>query len=340
MGKVTIYDIAKELNISTATVNRALNNKKGVSTQTQEKVLKKAKELGFTVNRAAKSLARRKIVLDFIIYNRVPAFHDEVIAGVEKAFEDLQDFNVIGHVHVFSGMEYMAHKQMLDKMQELLEEQHDGLLLLGTFNINAGRELLAEFEKRNIKYAFINGDLANCNRVFSIRQNADLAGRLAAELLYWFAQGKEVAVFTGRPEFIDHMESLNGFYSECQKRDMHVAAVYENLDDAEFAALNTERFIQKHPQVGGLYINTANSATVCAKLEELGYSGKIKVVSSDLFDKVRYYMQRDVIQATIFQDPFQQGYMAVQQLYQHIAEGVEPESTLYIQPTVILQSNL
>ena len=42
MGKVTIYDIAKELNISTATVNRALNNKKGVSTQTQEKVLKKA----------------------------------------------------------------------------------------------------------------------------------------------------------------------------------------------------------------------------------------------------------------------------------------------------------
>ena len=103
---------------------------------------------------------------------------------------------------------------------------------------------------------------------------------------------------------------------------MHVAAVYENLDDAEFAALNTERLLQKHPQVSGLYINTANSATVCAKLEELGYNGKIKVVTSDLFDKVRYYMQRDVIQATIFQNPFQQGYMAVEQLYQCISDGV------------------
>ena len=340
MGKVTIYDIAKELNVSTATVNRALNNKKGVSAETQEKVLEKARALGFTVNRAAKSLARRQIVLDFIIYNRVPVFHNEVIAGVEKAFEDLRDFNVIGYVHSFSGMEYMVHQQILDKMQTILDEKHDGLMMLGTFNMNGYQELLEEYEKNNMKIAFVNGDLQGCNRTFSIRQNADLAGRLAAELLYWFTQGGEVAVFTGRPEVMDHKESINGFCAECKKRNMSVAAVYENHDDEEFAMFNTQRLLQKYPQVKGLYINTANSATVCAKMEELGYGGKIKLVTSDLFDDVRYYMKRNVIQATIFQDPFQQGYMAVEQLYRCIAEGIQPESTLYIQPTVILQSNV
>ncbi len=55
---VTIYDIAKELNISATTVSRVLNGKKSelISKATQERVQKVAKELGYRPNRLARAL--------------------------------------------------------------------------------------------------------------------------------------------------------------------------------------------------------------------------------------------------------------------------------------------
>ncbi len=55
---VTIQDIAKKLNISTATVSRVLNKKASalVSDATKREVLKTAGEMGYHVNRAAKAL--------------------------------------------------------------------------------------------------------------------------------------------------------------------------------------------------------------------------------------------------------------------------------------------
>ena len=61
--RVTIYDIAARLGISTATVNRALTGKPRVKEQTRELVLKTAAEMGFKPNTLARSLARRRLKL-------------------------------------------------------------------------------------------------------------------------------------------------------------------------------------------------------------------------------------------------------------------------------------
>ena len=59
--RVTIYDIAARLGISTATVNRALTGKPRVKEETRELVLKTAAEMGFKPNTLARSLARRRL---------------------------------------------------------------------------------------------------------------------------------------------------------------------------------------------------------------------------------------------------------------------------------------
>lgn len=340
MKKVTIYDIAAELNISTATVNRALNNKPQISEKTRAMVLAKAEELGYSINRAAKSLARHTIRLDFIIYNRVPVFHNEIIAGARKAFQDLSDFNVHGEIHEVTGSDFFAHQNILDKMQELYEKKHDGLLLLATFDSTGFREAFERYKKDGFKVAMVNGDLLGSDRAFAVRQNDRLAGRMAAELLYRFAGPGPVAAFSGRSDIVGHMQSIRGFCEECKQRALPVAAIYENHDDPEFAAYNTMRLFREYPQVTGLYVNSANSEPVCRKVVELGLGGKVKLVTSDLFDEIRSYMKQDVVQATIFQDPFRQGYLAVEQMYKYIAEGVTPEDVIFIEPTVILQSNI
>ena len=54
--KVTIYDISKKLNISAATVSRALNDSNRVSLKTKELVLKTAKALNYQQNALALAL--------------------------------------------------------------------------------------------------------------------------------------------------------------------------------------------------------------------------------------------------------------------------------------------
>lgn len=340
MKKVTIYDIAAELNISTATVNRALNNKPQISEKTRAMVLAKAEELGYSINRAAKSLARHTIRIDFIIYNRVPVFHNEVIAGACKAFSDLSDFNVQGEIHEITGTEFFSHQSILDKIQELFDKKHDGLLLLATFDTTGFHEAFERYKKDGFKVAMVNSDLVGSGRDFAVRQNDKLAGRMAAELLYRFTSMGPVAAFSGRSDIVGHMQSISGFCEECDRRSLPVAAIYENHDDSEFAAYNTLRLFREHPEVTGLYVNSANSEPVCRKIVELGLGGKVKLVTSDLFDDIRSYMKQDVVQATIFQDPFRQGYLAVEKMYQYIAEGIVPEDVIFIEPNVILQSNI
>jgi len=340
LKKVTIYDIAEQLNISTATVNRALNNKSQVSQKTRQRVLAKAEELGYSGNRAARSLARRMLQLDFVIYNRVPAFHNDVIAGARQAFAELQDFNVHGHIYEIKGTEFSAHQQILDTMQQLADKQHHGLLLLGTFDTTGYREAISRHRKADYAVALVNGELPDSDRLFAVRQDDALAGRMAAELLFRFCQPGPVAAFTGRPDSLGHRDSIRGFCNECESRGLQVAAVYENHDDPEFAAYNTERLFREHPDVKGLYVNSANSVSVCKKLVELGLQGTVKLVTSDVFDELREFMRRDVVQATIFQDPYQQGYMAVQQMYRCLAEGEPSPDVIHIRPTVVLQSNM
>ncbi len=57
MGKITMQDIANELDISRVSVWKVINNKSGVSDTLTEKVISKAKELGYFINKPSKSTA-------------------------------------------------------------------------------------------------------------------------------------------------------------------------------------------------------------------------------------------------------------------------------------------
>lgn len=57
---VTIYDVAKEVGCSPATVSKAFNNYKSVSEGTYKKIMEVAERLGYTPNNSARALATKK----------------------------------------------------------------------------------------------------------------------------------------------------------------------------------------------------------------------------------------------------------------------------------------
>lgn len=82
--KVTIKDIAREMNTASSTVSRALNNKSGISERKRQEILLKAKEMGYEPNLLARQLqsgGSNTIGLIVPRINRV--FFSNVIHGVE-----------------------------------------------------------------------------------------------------------------------------------------------------------------------------------------------------------------------------------------------------------------
>ena len=80
----TIYDIARQANVSIATVSRVLNNSPRVSERTRARVVDIAESLGYQPNHSARSLARQVVPLvSAVIPMMTSYFYLEVLQGVQ-----------------------------------------------------------------------------------------------------------------------------------------------------------------------------------------------------------------------------------------------------------------
>jgi LacI family transcriptional regulator len=95
---VNIYDIAKMLNVSTATVSRALKNDPAVSKATRQKILHTAKQLGYRPNNFASSLRSQKTnTIGVIIHELNSHFIISVLTGIEKVTAEAGYDIIIAH---------------------------------------------------------------------------------------------------------------------------------------------------------------------------------------------------------------------------------------------------
>ena len=121
--KVTIYDISKKLNISAATVSRALNNNPKISEKTRELVAKTAKEMNYKQNRLAQALKHGRtnnvgVIVPYI--NR--SFFSSVIRGIE---EELTPHGY--HIIICQSHEEVENEA--EQLNALLNTQIDGIFM-------------------------------------------------------------------------------------------------------------------------------------------------------------------------------------------------------------------
>ena len=77
-----------------------------------------------------------------------------------------------------------------------------------------------------------------------------------------------------------------------------------------------------------------------AGLEHSFLQRNIILITSDIFDEMRPYIESRVINASIYQDPFSQGYNALKNLYVSLGEKQAVPEYLLAHPQIILKSNM
>ncbi|HLR43110.1 MAG TPA: catabolite control protein A [Pseudogracilibacillus sp.] len=122
---ITIYDVAREANVSMATVSRVVNGNPNVKPTTRKKVLDTIERLGYRPNAVARGLASKKTTtVGAIIPDISSTFFSELTRGIED-IATMYKYNII-----LSNSDQNKEKE-IHLINTMLEKQVDGIVFMG-----------------------------------------------------------------------------------------------------------------------------------------------------------------------------------------------------------------
>jgi LacI family transcriptional regulator len=147
--EVTIYDIASALNISIATVSRALKNDPVVSKTTKKKIFDLAARMGYRTNHFARNLRNQTTnTIGVIMHELNSNFMTSVLAGIEKVTTDAGYDIIIAHSSESFNKEIANAKNLFDK-------RVDGLIASLSFDTK-NLDHFKPFKEKNVPVIFFD----------------------------------------------------------------------------------------------------------------------------------------------------------------------------------------
>ncbi|WP_100407411.1 LacI family DNA-binding transcriptional regulator [Bacillus solitudinis] len=314
--KITAKMIAEQLGISPATVDRALNKRNGVSPKTLRRVLEKAKELDYKPNQAASFLSRKKQILVAFVFPIYPEyFWEEIEVGIQRTVADLRHYGF--EIEIIRTFKYDTSMQ-LEIVKEIIQsKKYDGLV----FSANDASpfvQIINEGIEKGFPIYTINNDSPSSKRLFYVGADYLDSGRLAGELLYSFTHlKKRFAVITDIMNTFQMQQKVLGFKEYMgQRKDV------EMIEPLKIDSNNLEqslKTIQKEMiQVDGIYVASGNLAEVSHVIERIDINQRPRVIGHDMNESIYELLQKEVITASICQDPIYQGSLTVRKVFNHL----------------------
>lgn len=333
---VTIKDIARIANVSRGTVDRVLNNRGGVKREVELCVKKIAADLGYKPNRAGKVLAARKkpIRIGCLLPSVDNPFFDDVIAGLRAAEKEVADYGVTVELTAVKGYDIDTHLEAI----EGLRKKNIDALCLTTVDVPAMIDKINELVAAGVPVATINSDVRKTNRLFYIGCDYFKSGRTAAGMMANLLKEKgRTLIVTGSLKMQGHNSRIHGFCRECKesKLDISIVDVVESQDDNETAYQMTKESLCRYPGINSVYITAAGVSGVCRAVRENGPASKISIVCFDDIPETRRAVLEGTIGATICQEPFKQGYQAIQQMFHFFLESAAPNGGMIYTGNII-----
>lgn len=227
--KITIYDLAKELNVSPGTVSRSLNNHSSISKKTKKRVISKANELGYKVNKFAVNLRTQKSnTIGVIIPKLNSNFMSTLLAGVEKVANGA-GYNLI----ISQSLESMEKEIMNAKT--LYNSGIDALLVSLAYNTENYKHF-DPYIKSKIPLIFMDRvpDIPNCPTIVI---NNEQAGYDATDHL--ISQGcKNILMVSGNLKRNVYANRFLGYKKALEQNGMVLNK--ENIFESTMASKNVK----------------------------------------------------------------------------------------------------
>lgn len=342
--KITLSDIAKATGVTASTVQRALNNREGVSEAKRKEIQKKAAEMGYIRNYAASSLRKGKLNIAVVLPETTGdnRFYAKYIwNGIENYLEEnrTQNINLIKYPY-----EWTAENQARELESLLLsEERIDGVITLG-INEPAVLKSLELLGDNSIPAVFLSADLKSPARLGCVKAYDEMAGSCAADLMLKFCTFKDTdwIILTGDFTIPDQFYNAQGFEKQIYNSGANLNILkVTNEKDLNVVKEKIKDAI-KGNNIFAIYSTSArNTVAMCRAVSECGNVGEIKLIGSDLFPENIKFIQGGILSASVHKRHATQSYTAMKMLVNYLINNEELENdVVFIRPSIVIESNI
>ncbi|TLV01588.1 LacI family DNA-binding transcriptional regulator [Dyadobacter luticola] len=342
---VRIKDIAEKAQTSKGTVDRVLHNRGRVADDVRERILAIVKELNYEPNFIAQSLkSQRTYNLAVLVPDsRLDPYWEAPKTGFEKAEKELRQYGVYITQFIFNSHD---EHSFIEKAHEVTHEHPDGLLIAPVFYKEA-LPFFKEWADLQIPYVLFNTQIEHVDPLCYIGQDSYRSGSLAAKILSFGLQSSGSILVAHVNEDISNSAHLitkeDGFrdYFHTKSSEQHFDIISReiNFPDGQTPDAQLDEILKEKPDLRAVYVTNSKAFEVAAYLEKNNIQD-IKLVGYDLLEPNLNYLNKEIINFLINQNPLGQGYWGIHQLANYLVFKKEIQPIKFLPLDIITRENL
>ena len=272
--QASIKNIAKLAGVGTASVDRVLNNRKGVSTNTKTKVLKAYDEIFSNKH----DIPLRKIV---VCCESGSSFNNTLKKNIEN-FLKTKKINIILEPYFISAKNFKTtifEKIIYDKI-----EDSDGLIIVSQEDSKIERAIQKYIESKK-PVITLTTDLPNSNRSAYVGCDQSAAGATAAKLISDSSNSKKgkILMVMSMPYRCQQERELG--FKKILRSNFPKLTINESiysLDTSEESYKHVKQYIKNNGPPIGIYSIAGGNLGVAEAVKDTGYKNQIIFIGHEL----------------------------------------------------------
>jgi LacI family transcriptional regulator, galactose operon repressor len=314
-GKARIIDIALQAGVSTATVDRVLNNRPGASDKMKARVRDAMLSLDkSTVRPMVVPTVTMDMSIDVLIADKAGFANDILTQGLRRA---AAEFSITLSMTYPRRMDPFALAEALHKC---IKKKSTGVIVQ-SLDHPAVREAIAELHGLNIPVVSILTSLPGSLAQGYVGLDNRAAGRTAGLLMGRCCQrpGK-VAVFWGGALYRSHEEREIGFRSiiRGEFQDLELLTVNQGQDDPTVNYQMAKGLLETHSDLCGIYNVGGGNRGIEKALLESGRKDEISYIAFNLTPLTKQALLTGVVDAVVHQDMGRAAHIAVESIIHYV----------------------
>jgi LacI family transcriptional regulator len=262
--EITIYDLAKELNLSAATVSRGLKDNSAINKNTKKRITEMAEKMGYRHNNFASNLRNQKTnTIGIIVHELNSNFITSVLSGIEKIT------TLAGYDLIITHSSESSQKEIANATN-LFHKRVDGVIASLSLN-SKNLDHFNQFSEKNIPVIFFDRVDETSDNTHVIIDNYK-CGYIATNHL--IEQGcKRIVLLTSNLKRNVYAQRHMGYSAALHDAGIHYDKKYLLVKDlSEKSGLDAAHEILKmKPRPDGIFVTNDFKAAVC--MQELKRNG-------------------------------------------------------------------